>query len=270
MRKFIQIVEAMETDCPPVATTTQDLIAMREITESASLDVTMHRQVSDACRTVMDYIYRGNEPYAEVTFGDMGEFYVFLSRTMGLEDDFLLAIGVRNPHAIGMSGALSNFSRSVFGYDRGIFIHGMRRFTTEDMRATINSTSFIEVFQHEFLHLLDIHRTSGRITARNRIDAHNHAQYYNDPAEFNAYLHDAARPMLDVIQAAKTTPHDARDYMSLFGLSGDPRDDIAQLLTRNMLLRRFVKSLTPNRRRSLLRRLYLLHQRMTEVVASTG
>jgi len=244
-----------------------------KINESASIEVAMHQQAREACQTVMQYI-NDHEPYREITLGNYGDYYVYLSRAMRLDDaietrgqlDFLLLIGQHQPNTYGMSGALMNLGTTVFGCDQAIIIYGMRQDTLDEMRRTVNSTSFIQVFQHEFLHLLDRIRTKGQITTKTNVDPHNQTQYYNDPAEFNAYYHDIATEMLEVIHYAETDPENVADYMNLYGLTGDWRRDIPSMLTKNLMTRRFTTSLTPDRRRALMRRLYRLHQRMIEVV----
>jgi hypothetical protein len=234
------------------------------IRESANLEIDMHRQVRKAYQQVSQYIYKKHEPDYDIELGKKGDFYVYSSRSMGVHGDFLLLIGLRRPNTIGMSGALMAFNEGIFDMHRGIAIYGMRELTMDDLYSTVNSTSFLEVFEHEYLHLLDIDRTNGRITAKNSPDTRT-ADYYNDPAEFNAFYHDLAKPMLDAIRNINDEPQYTKDILDLYNITGDYRHDIAGMMTANVHTRRFATSLTPERRRSLLRRLYGLYQQLLTV-----
>jgi hypothetical protein len=234
------------------------------IKESASDDVAMHREVRRVYQLISQYIYKKNEPDYDLELGKQGEFYVYSSRSMGIDRDFLLLIGLRKPNTVGVSGALMTFSEGVLGFHRGIAVYGMRQMTMDDLYSTVNSTSFLEVFEHEYLHLLDVDRTNGRITAKNSPNTRT-ADYYNDPAEFNAFYHDLAKPMLDAIRNINDEPQYAQDILDLHDITGDYDHDIAHMMTANLHTRRFTASLTPERRRSLLRRLYNLHQQLMTV-----
>lgn len=221
----------------------------------------MHQEVRKAYKQVSQYIYAKHEPDFDLELGSKGEYYVYSSRSMKVDGDFLLLIGLRHPHAYGMSGAVMTFDDAVFGMHRGIAIYGMRKMTMEDLHSTVNSTSFLTVFEHEYLHLLDIDRTNGRITAKKPPDTRK-ADYYNDPAEFNAFYHDLAKPLLDAIRNIQDEPQYTKDILYLHDITGDFRQDIAQMMTASVHTQRFTASLTPERRRSLLRRLYGLYQQM--------
>jgi hypothetical protein len=237
--------------------------------DSATTEVSMYQQAREACHKVTHYVYDGHEPEREVNWRDK-DFYVYHSHNMGIEQDFLIWIGPRQEHTVGMSGMYANFSKPIFGSNRVIIIWGMRGRpnTLQELRATVNSTNFLTVFEHEFLHLLDADRTKNGIMKRTYPDASDHDRYYNDPAEFNAYYHDIAKDMMAVIDAAAKSPEDAKDYMELFGMTGNWQDDIPRMLTHDLATQRFVKSLRPERRRALMRRLYRLHQQM--IAATRG
>jgi hypothetical protein len=170
---------------------------------------------------------------------------------------------VRQPDAVGMSGMVSGLGQDVFGYETAIAIFCMQEFSMEQLRSSVTSVGFMQTFEHEYLHVLDNQRTDNRIIARARNDpTNNRAGYYNDPAEFNAYYHDIAKDMMLVIDAATKKPEDAKDYFDLYGFTGDWKSDLSRLLMKNVYTRSFVKHLTPERRKALLRRLYRLYQEM--------
>ena len=223
----------------------------------------MYQQAREACQKVMRYVYDGHEPEREVNWRGK-DFYVYRSHDVGIEQNFLIWIGPRQENTIGMSGMLVTFNTTIFDADRAIIIWGMQGNTLKQLRSTVNSTAFMTVFEHEFLHLLDSDRTDRRIISKKPVDSTDHDRYYNDPAEFNAYYHDIAKEMMAVIAAAEKAPEDAKDYMDLSGLTGDWKKDIAGMLTKDLAAQRFTKSLRPERRRALMRRLYRLHQRMIE------
>ena len=233
--------------------------------DSATTEVSMYQQARQACHKVTHWVYDGHEPDREVNWRGK-DFYVYHSHEMGIEQNFLIWIGPHQENTIGLSGMMVTFHEPVFGADRAIIVWGMRGNTLAQLRSTVLSTEFMKVFEHEFLHLLDADRTNSRITARGLVDPRNHDQYYNDPAEFNAYYHDIAKGMLAVIDTAAKEPEDAREYMELFGMTGDWKKDIAGMLTKDLAVQRFTKSLRPERRRALMRRLYRLHQQMIEAI----
>lgn len=240
---------------------------LTDLFETTDNEAEMHSHVRDLTSKVMHHIYNGGQPYHPIELGNYGDFFVYRSvEDIGLDDRFLLLIGLKQREAIGMSGMIMGFGRDIFGYDRGIVVYCMNEFTLKNMYTMVNTTGFMEVIEHEFVHMLDNDRTQGGMIKRPYVDAKHKSQYYNDPAEFNAYFFDIAKPMLAVIRAAKQEPQDAKDYMALYGLTGDWRDDLAGVLSRNLPAQHFVKHLRKDRRRSLIKRLYRLHQQMLNAV----
>lgn len=241
------------------------------IAESAEQEIAMNQQVRQASRTVMERIYHGQDPYHEIELGGHGDFYVYRSREdLGLDLEFLLMLGVRKSMTIGMSGMVMDFGQDVFGYRKGLAIYCMQNFSIDEMRRTVNSVGFMQTIEHEFLHMLDNARTQDRIVARGEIDTRNNkAGYYNDPAEFNAYYHDIAKDMMAVIAAAQANPEEAKDYLDLYGFTGEWQADLRRLVSKNVYTQSFVQHLTPERRKALLKRLYRLHQQMMTTLHQT-
>jgi hypothetical protein len=229
--------------------------------DSATTEVSMYQQAREACQKFMRYVHDGNKPQRELNWRG-SDFYLFHSHDIGIEQNFLIWIGPHQEGTIGMSGMYATFSQPVFASSRAIIIWGMAANTLKHLRSTVLSTEFMKVFEHEFLHLLDADRTNRGISKRGPIDASNHDQYYNDPGEFNAYYHDIAKDMMAVI--AEKDPESAKFYMEMSGLTGDWKTDIPHMLTKDSAVQRFTKSLRPERRRALMRRLYRLYQQMIQ------
>lgn len=240
--------------------------------DSVTTEMAMQRQARRAANVIIKHVYDGHQPHRHVEIGGeglTGDFYVYRSKEdLGLDLGFLLLIGVRQHETVGMSGMVVGFGEDVLGYETGIAIFCMQRFSMEQLRSSVNSVGFMQTFEHEYLHLLDNQRTDNRIIGGNRTDPKdNRAAYYNDPAEFNAYYHDIAKDMMAVIDAAAEKPEDAKDYFDLYGFTGDWKSDLSRLLMKNVYTQSFVKHLTPERRKALLRRLYRLYQTLLEMLA---
>lgn len=235
-----------------------------DIFESADDEVALHQQVHDAYRRVTDYIAL-RRPHYTIELSGYGDFFVYLTRNIGLSADMLLMFGLRLPNTLGMSGRIMDFGQLIFDCQRGLIIQGMREFTEKDMRSTVNSTEFIGVFEHEYLHVLDDMRTNGKIDTGRPSDAENREQYFNSPAEFNAYFHDIAKPMLDALIAIAKEPEHADDILDLYQITGDFNKDVRRMMTATPLIRRFVIWLTPARRKALMKRLYRLYQQALTV-----
>ena len=241
-----------------------------DLLESAADEMAMYKQVRQAANTVVRDIYRGAKPFHEIELGSYGDFYAYRSREdLGLDKAFLLMLGVRRNNTVGMSGMVVDFGQSVFGYEKGVAIYCMSEFSLTNMRTTVNSVGFIKVFEHEFLHMLDNERTADRIVTPTDPKA-NPAGYYNSPAEFNAYYHDIAKNLLAVIEQINAHPHEAQDYLDLYGFSGEWKADLSHLLIQDVYAQRFVQSLTPERKKALLRRLYRLYQQMLDSLSAAS
>lgn len=233
--------------------------------EAVSGELAMAHQARRASHIFTMYVYKGNPPYKEVEWGNHGKVFVFRSDDVGIDKPMLILIGMKEPRAIGLSGGVYRFSTPIFGYDRAIMVSGMREFTQEELRRVATGTNFIEVFGHEYIHVLDADRTSGRIM-KGIAGPEDQTAYFNDPAEFNAFYHDVARPLLDLIKVITTDPEYFDDYLGLYGFNGDWKHDLSYMLTRDGIIRRFVATLTATRRRSLLKRLYRLYLTMKQIV----
>lgn len=241
--------------------------------DSVTTEMSMQRQARQAANVVIQHVYHGHQPYQGIEIVDddrslSGDFYVYRSKEdLGLHLDFLLLIGVRQPNTVGMSGAVAGLGQDVFGYETAIAIYCMQQFGMDQLRRSVNSVGFMQTFEHEYLHLLDNQRTDNRIIGKDVDPKDDRAGYYNDPAEFNAYYHDIAKDMMAVIDAAAEKPEDAKDYFDLYGFTGDWKSDLSHLLMKNVYTQSFVKHLTPERRKALLRRLYRLYQTLLETLA---
>lgn len=232
------------------------------IRETAEQDSQATARASDAYRCVAKAV--GSNDFFEVELHDGRQFYGFDPVKIGLADvpaDLLILVGLRTSNHSVLNGALWTIDGSPWmdKYRLVLVVHGMREFTVAALQSCVHSTGFMETFKHEFIHVLDQQRTQGRITARKPIDPHDRQAYFNDPAEFNAYFHQFADSWLDCLQNAQQHPDDADDYKGLYGITGDFKADLKALIDRSPYSKKYFATLDGPRRKSILRRLYRLH-----------
>lgn len=244
----------------------------RDLTEGPQDDIARSEQAQRATRIVTHAIYGGAKPDFHVQFADHGEFLLYGADTLGLAAEFpafdglCLAFGLKDPNAVGFSGRVGRFANEKLfdRYDRCIFFHCLAKISAADVRSATNSTAFLSISNHEFMHLLDAERTDGRIM-KGVSNAKDKAGYYNDPAEFNAYFHDVA-DALTYIGSAPQRGESAADYADLYGLTGDFARDVAKMLKKDVYTSAFVKWLRDDRRKALLKRLYKLHSHVAAMI----
>jgi hypothetical protein len=241
---------------------------IQDLLEAPQIELAMSHEAHQAALQVMRYVFAGHPPRAHVDIGSHGEFYVYGSQDIGLEQSFALLIGRRKAATLGMSGAIMHFEgEQLFGYRVGLVIYCLNQFNDQALRQTVNSVGFMHTFEHEYIHLLDNARTDDRIVGGERSDPRtSQADYFNDPAENNAYFHDIAKDILHVINAGAEAPQ----YFQLYKFTGDWQTDLARLLTKDPYAKRFVQLLRKQRRRSLMKRLYRLYQQMLQTVQTAS
>jgi hypothetical protein len=134
-----------------------------------------------------------------------------------------------------------------------------------------------DVLIHELIHYLDSARNSTMYSKSTGEDKQGKAEYYNDPAEFNAFFHNLAQPLLAFLEAAR---NDAglpglTQFAKAQGIDLDFKETLAMLIQRaqgqaNPALKRYWTYLLPDRRRRVIRRLYALHQQVIATLKGTG
>jgi hypothetical protein len=241
------------------------------ISESPEQDGAMASQAQAAASTVLHAIVADPKPEHEVELGKYGDFFLYNPKALGLTKDYpelsdlAVMIGKPQKNAIGNSGAVMNFGETILGkYSHAIIIYCVRELTEEGVRKWTNSTSFLEIFAHEFMHVLDNKRTNNAIIPRGGSKAFSDQNaYYNSASEFNAYYHDIVASLTSFI---RSNPDDLVDMADLYNFSGDFRKDLPNLLQRNMYTQSFVKWLRDDRRKALLKRIYKLYDHVSGLV----
>jgi hypothetical protein len=237
--------------------------------ERTSDDIIAHRKAMTAFRLVSQYAYK-HPP----DFQDDGRFYGLDPDKVGLSSRFgmsrtIILVGLRKVNSQIMAGAVWNFTEPLENrFTRAMAIYGMREFTDDEFRRTVNSTAFMSTFVHEFIHLLDMARTNNKIDKP--YDSKNKPQYYNDPAELNAFFHTFADNWLDCLHNIDESPESAADLLSLYAITGDFKIDLAKLIRQSGQSQEFFDILTKDRRKSVLARLYRLHKEITDRLNSSS
>ena len=243
------------------------------LVESPESDAATALKARQTVLTVCKAIYYGAKADHHVELGNYGQFLLYDAERLGLTTNspelknLAIMLGLKNPKAIGLSGAFMRFGETIMGrYDRAIMVYGLTAIEDSAAKVLVNSTEFMRVFEHEFIHLLDGDRTSGKSFPKLFIDPAK-PSYFNDPAEFNAFFHNLSDAFTSILNAAKDGK--ACHYAELYGYSGEFLKDVSKLTSGYSIaiLKRFVKSLTDDRRKAMWRRLYKLHQAVNEALA---
>lgn len=240
--------------------------------ERTSDDVAAHAKAMLAFKLVSLYAYK-HPP----DFQDDGRFFgldpdkVGLTTRFGLHDAMFL-VGLHKPGSSVMAGAVWIFPEPLDNrFTRALVIYGMREFTEDAFRATVNSTKFMSTFVHEFIHLLDFTRTDNRIikpyASNNEAELGDSPEYYNDHAELNAFFHTFAMNWLGCLHDINENPDDAGDLLSIYYITGEFEPDLRRLIYQSRQSRKFFTMLTPARRKSVMRRLYRLHAEIVRQAA---
>jgi hypothetical protein len=248
---------------------------LHDLNESPTNDAAMAKQAHAATMMITRGIYGGITAQHFVELAGHGDFLIWSAKSLGLTDidprlsNFCVMLGPKNPNALGLSGAVFRYEPSLFGqYNRCVVVYGLKAnwllAPNQAAKDLVNSTSFIKVMAHEFIHVLDSLRASkiiDRQTSHPDSDE-NKRKYYNDPAEFNAYYHDIVDMLTDIANAGD----DAKDYADLHGFTGNFKTDLGFMLGRDIYTRSFMKWLLAPRHRALLRRIYKMHQHVIQLL----
>jgi hypothetical protein len=169
------------------------------------------------------------------------------------------------------SGNISKFQRSG---ETAITV-----FCLNDMQDTEAAAKTIiyrhpvhDVLIHELTHYLDAARNPSIHTKGTGEDKQGKTKYYNDPAEFNAFFTNFAHPLLAILALDEPDSKQLARFAKGLGISRDFKDTLSALIQRAAgqpipALKRYWQHLLPNRKKRVLRRLYVLHQ---QVVAALG
>lgn len=238
----------------------------QEIFEFVNHDLTAHETAVAAFQRLANHVYDGKEHDFDLEISGRGEFYVIRPETVSLGfDDVCIMLGLRRPHTSIIEGGVMKFDTPLDGkYNFAIVMYCMRSLSVGEMKASVNSTLFMSTFEHEYVHVLDIKRTNNAIIPKRSDDAMerplNRSQYYNDPAEFNAFFHTFGSNWLSILKSIKQSPDDAEDMKSLYDITGDFKKDLSTLMNASEQSRAFFKYLSERNRKRITQRLYLLYQ----------
>jgi hypothetical protein len=136
------------------------------LVESPESDAERGQQSRNATMNVIQRIYAGKMYDHHVDLGEHGEFLVWGFKGLGMLlhfpelHEFCLMLGLRNRQAVGLSGAVYRLNPPMLNrYSRCITVNGLKELTSEAAKLLVNTTAFINVFSHEFIHAFDAVRT---------------------------------------------------------------------------------------------------------------
>lgn len=242
------------------------------IVESVEDDINMDRLADRACHMLMHHVYDHRKSDFEVEFRNndkLDAYLCFRPETIGYDkefgiDDLLVCIGKKDRRARGYSGMHAKFGKTVLGrYTHAIIINCLSALDDDNLVTSVNSTLFIPVFKHEFIHAFDGLRTKEKIFGQGDMDGRDKAKYYNSSSEFNAYYHNVAHHILKLITDIRDHQYsadEARELADFYGVTEDFSQTLKNGISADTHLREFIKWLTNDRRKSLLKRLYKAHQ----------
>jgi hypothetical protein len=241
--------------------------------ERTSDDLSAQARATAAFHLFANYVYQGaHAPHFTIDIKGRGEFYGFDCQQIGFDsefDDMVILIGLRNKRSVVMAGATWHLPMYPLNgkYRRAICMNALREFKASEISQAVNSTAFISTFEHEFIHILDSARTNNKIMGtKSRPDGTSKAAYYNDPAEFNAFFHTFCSAWLACLTATQQNPETGRDLADIYDITGDFSADLTALMQKDSHSRDFFKHLSLPRRRAIIRRLYLLHKELTDLL----
>jgi hypothetical protein len=246
-----------------------------DLIEDVQSDVSAHAKANKARFAVMSYVYDKQTYDFQVQYKGR-DYYAIAGDTVGLDrivenHDMLIMIGLKDPRAVGLSGMYIEFTKPIEGkYRRAIAVECMSKMSIESMVQSVNSTAFMPVFEHEFIHFLDSQRTNGKVYSL-PYDSKDRNKYFNHDMEFNAFFHNVATDLLSLIRDVKDVPEAnqaafARDLADLYGIEPDFKLTLRMAGAKGRVEKEFMKWLRDDRRKRLVARLYKLHQEVVKLM----
>ena len=139
-------------------------------------------------------------------------------------------------------------------------------------KAIIYRRPVHDVLIHELTHYLDIKRSS-KVQDEERDEQNGSNNYFNSPEEFNAYFTNVAGPWLHFLDVAKDLDQTDIEAMAKgLGIDRDFNVSLKKLIQKlsekpNPAMKKFWGVLRQDRHRSILKRLYALHQKIITVLS---
>lgn len=143
---------------------------------------------------------------------------------------------------------------------------------SQAVKTIIHNQVINVVILHELIHYLDNkrHEFIGKAKGNNEDDRSNtsDAEYYNRPHELNAYYNNLAEPLLHTLLVSETNIEAAKRLAKGLHIDKDFLKTFKMLFSSghagNYITKKFYDNLTPQLKKNIVRRLYLLHQELVE------
>lgn len=244
-----------------------DYLTAISLFEAPEDDVQAAQRVNELARTISSSLWNGVEPDYVKNTAD-SQFYLFGAETLDIEDDDLVDLCVIvtltdpkfNGKMTGLYGVFKdkdgNATTVLNKYTRLIRLDAMHGFHESELKRVAGTVEFVNLLKHELVHLNDarLQRLHGAGTSTSG------SQYYNNPAEFNAYYHS----LVETLTELATVPVDQfKDYAELYDFTGKFSIDIRSILG-DPKSRVFLSWLSSDRRKALMRRVYKMYQHVKE------
>lgn len=241
--------------------------------EDLDSDIHMRSLCAKAYNKLAAYFHSGNRFEFDFEFADgQGEYFGISMERVGVQmPGLLVLIGKKNPKAIGISGRYVHFKGPIVDdNDRAIFVDVLKAHDEAKAASVIGTPAFHDVFCHEFMHALDDERTKGRMFAIRTDDfGLDSRTYYNDAAEFNAYYHDLVDHLSYLLIMLRNGEQVDDSIAEFLGYTGNFAQDLAYMAKKNTHTHHFMKWLTDDRRRALLKRVYRIYQGIGEAMRAS-
>lgn len=231
-----------------------------DLIESPTDDVTAYTEAWNIYKKLYSYFYEGGKTNIEVETNNR-TYYGIEATAIGCKvDDLVFCFGTKRSGKD--SARYIQYNEPVLmGYDKIIFFDALP--TLDDAYVSTFLGKSNDMIIHELIHYIDSKRNAIQPKSYELDDGTiDNDKYYNDPSEFNAFFTNIAERYLDFLRVTIDDPKYRKDYAVLYGISEDFTSNLKTFMTdsRNAHIRRFIKHLTSDRRKALIRRLYKLHE----------
>lgn len=224
------------------------------IIESPENDVEAHKSAMKAFHQLSSYVSAHPEGDHLIEYGKQGDYIGYDGRKIGFTGTPIMIVMLGAKSSTNSTGSAIMFSEpQIDGFDGALVFNCLRNVDEHEAQKVVNTTKFLSLFQHEYIHALDFKR----IKRDSHIpDTTNLGGYINDPAEYNARYHDLADSLLSILSSS---PDNVKDLADLYGFTGNFTNDLSAMMNKDQNTKFFMKWLNDDRRKALLKRLYKLY-----------
>lgn len=232
--------------------------------EDVSSDINAQDKAVKSFQIFSNYIHNDGVPDFELTIGKK-EYYAYEPEHYTVDNElhnFVILLGVfyKNDEKQHHGTIMYLGQRVLNKYEYAIVVNCLPTFEEDHIKQRVLNTNFMSTFKHEYIHAIDL------VTKRFHPDKMNFAaapitdktKYYNDNAEFNAFYHTFSSNWLEILQNYKDG--EMKDYMYLYGISGDFKTDLRKLINQSTQSKYFFNNLSQDKKRRYISRLYKLHK----------